>query len=322
MKNFVLAITSCNRKDYLQECIESWNKTRSLDNKWKLIIADDGSTDATLEYLESLELMDVEIYVIKNNKIGVHQQMNTILKELEKMNFDFCFKVDDDLTFLKSGWDELYYKTAIETGNHHLVFCDETWSEKQLLKKAKTTTNLVGKVPMLQVNGIFYTITPEILKSVGYMDVASFGFRGMGHVDYTMRCARAGFTNAQTPWDVNESNAYLSAIKENYNSVLPSTAIGVYDSYFRKEKEKIIQQENREYIAMQAINNSLFSQFREQLIIALSAKVELFEAEKTKLVDWYEQEIEKIKAWNTNQYKHLPRWYLSLGKVFKLFAKK
>lgn len=51
--------------------------------------------------------------------------MNTVLNYLETINYDFFFKVNDDITFLKSGWDELYYKTTIKTRNHHLIFCDQ-----------------------------------------------------------------------------------------------------------------------------------------------------------------------------------------------------
>ena len=34
------------------------------------------------------------------------------------------FKIDDDITFLKSEWDLLYYNQAIKTGYHHLIFCE------------------------------------------------------------------------------------------------------------------------------------------------------------------------------------------------------
>ena len=45
---------------------------------------------------------------------------------------------------------------------------------------------------MLHAHGFFYTFSPEVIKKVGSMDTQSFGFRGMGHVDFSMRCARAG----------------------------------------------------------------------------------------------------------------------------------
>lgn len=321
MKKFVLAITTFNRLAYLKDCIQSFDETKSTKHQWTIIVADDGSNDGTIDYLKKLELRHTEIKLIQNIRIGVHQQTNTIFKELESTSFDCCFKIDDDITFLKSGWDEIYFQTALETGCHHLVYCDEEWSKEQLLQQFVTRGKLVGKIPALQVNGIFFTITPQVLKAVGYFDVGSFGFRGMGHVDYTVRCARAGFTDKDTPWDIKDSNTYLSAVKRNYNSVLSSSAISTYDSFFREKKAEIIRQKHRVYIPLQKLNTTIFSRFKEELIESLSAKVEQFETEKADLVEWYEREIAKIKDWYANQNQHLPNWYLKAGRVFKLFKK-
>ena len=271
------------------------------------------------DYLDSLKIKNAKVVVIKNKRLGVHQQMNTILNYLETIDYDFCFKIDDDIAFLKTGWDKLYYEAAIKTGNHHLVFCDENWCKEQFLDKPKIERVLNGRVPMLHTHGFFYTLTPHVIEKVGFMDVESFGFRGMGHVDYTIRCARAGFTNEFTPWDVLNSNEYISATKQDYKSILPATPIHVYDGYNRDRKELVILQKDRIYISNQPINANLYIQFKEELIDALSDKVVNFELDKKEVVDWYENEIDKIKDWHENQYNYLPRWYLSFGKVFKIF---
>lgn len=319
MNHFILSITTFNRLEYLKSCVTSFVKTRSHNYNWTLIIADDGSTDGTIDYLDTLKIDKTKVVVLKNKRLGVHQQMNTILSHLENINYDFCFKIDDDITFLKSGWDELYYKVAMETGNDHLVFCDKNWCSEQFLEGEILKNNLVGNVPILHAHGFFYTLTPQVIDKVGFMDVDSFGYRGMGHVDFTMRCARAGFTSEDTPWDVLNSNTYISATKHDYKSVLPATPIHVYDTYNRVQKESTIFQENRVYIPYQAINTNLHTKFKEELIEALSDKVVNFELEKKEVVDWYGNEIEKIKDWHKNQYNYLPRWYLSIGKVFKIF---
>ena len=324
MDTFVLTITTFNRIEYLKECLDTWNKTRSKDVTWQLVVADDGSNDGTLEYLKQLKFEDCEVNIIRNNRIGVHQQMNTILSHLANINFDFCFKIDDDISFLKSGWDELYHKIAMTSGNHHLVFCDESWGKEQFLDKSiiEKDKNLIGRVPMMHAHGFFYTITPQILEKVGYMDVQSFGFRGMGHVDYTVRCARAGFTNEETPWDILDSNSYISATKQDYQSVLPNRATSVYDSFNRERKEKVILQRNRIYVKNQEIDLDLYSKFKEELIDALSDKVIHFDKEKKELISWYDSEIKKINEWHLDQYKHLPKWYLKFGKLFKILKLK
>ncbi|RFC55955.1 glycosyltransferase family 2 protein [Brumimicrobium aurantiacum] len=318
--SLILAITTYNRIEYLKECLDSWNRTRSTNVVWHLVIADDGSNDGTLEYLSQLKLNNCEITVLKNNRIGVHQQVNTILNYLEQIQFDFCFKIDDDISFLKPGWDHLYYDTAINSGNHHLVFCDENWSTEQFLHKPKTSKKhaLIGRVPKMHAHGFFYTITPNIIDKVGYMDVASFGYRGMGHVDYTARCAKAGFTDQETPWDALNSNSYITATKHNYKSVIPNTATSVYDSFNRERKEQIILQKNRIYIKRQEVDPGLFPKFEDELIIALTHKMSNFETEKKELVTWYETEIKKITNWHLSQYEYLPKWFLKLGKLFKL----
>lgn len=320
MKHFILAITTYNRIEYLKECLDSWNNTRSKAVTWKLVVADDGSNDGTLEFLDQLQFENCEVMILKNTRLGVHQQMNTVLKYLEQIEFDFCFKADDDVCFLKSGWDHLYHETAISSGNDHLVFCDENWSKEQFLDKPiiEKRKELIGRVPMMHAHGFFYTLTPRLIEKVGYMDVQSFGFRGMGHVDFTNRCARAGFTNENTPWDVVDSNTYISATKTEYQSVLPNSTTSVYDSYNRDKKEKIILQRNRIYVKNQDVDFNLFSKFKEELITALSNKVTHFDNEKQELVSWYKTEIKKITKWHLSQYKHLPKWYLKLGKLFKL----
>jgi len=318
MKTFVLAITTVNRRAYLKSCIDSFINTRNRSYNWKIILADDGSEDGTIEYIDNLQFVDIDIIIIKNYKIGVHQQMNSIFNKLENIVFDFCFKVDDDLTFLKSGWDDLYYQNAIKTGFYHLVFCDQTWCSDQLFSKVQKNDSLTGMIPLLNVQGSFYTLTPEILKNVGYMDVSSFGYRGMGHVDYTMRCARAGYTNSNTPWDINNSNQYLTTFKLDYKGVFDSIKIDIYDNFYRKEKEDIIQTNNRVYIPYQSIDKELLSKFKDRLIEAYTNKVTVFNKEKYDLSSWYENEIEKTKLWYNNQYNHLPNWYIQLGKIFKL----
>lgn len=319
MNTLILAITTYNRIEYLRECILSWKNTKTEDSNWILIVADDSSDDGTIEYLEALNIENTDVVILKNKRLGVHQQMNTILNYLENIEYDFCFKVDDDITFLKPGWDNLYYNTAIKTGFHHLVFCDKNWGKEQFLETKIVTDNLVGRIPMLHVQGCFYTFSPDVTKKVGFMDVDSFGFRGMGHVDFTMRCARAGFTNPKTPWDIAHSNSYISATKQEYKSVMPAMPIHVYDAFNRETKENVILKENRIHIAKQPKKIKLYTEFKQEIIEAMSVKIVNFEEEKKEIVSWYDIEILKIKDWYTNQYGYLPNWYLKLGKIFKLF---
>ena len=45
-------MTTYNRKEYLQNFIDSFAETIDSHSRWGLIVADDGSTDGSLEWLK------------------------------------------------------------------------------------------------------------------------------------------------------------------------------------------------------------------------------------------------------------------------------
>lgn len=82
--------------------------TRNPYYKWHLIINDDGSTDGTIEYLKNINIVGTEIHIIYNNRKGVHEGTNAILDRINKIKPDYVFKCDDDVIFVKKGWDNAY----------------------------------------------------------------------------------------------------------------------------------------------------------------------------------------------------------------------
>lgn len=319
MKTFVLAITTYNRLHFLKKCIESWDKTKSNDVNWTLVVADDGSTDGTIAYLNSLNYKNVDTIIIKNNRIGVHQQMNTVLQKLENINYDFGFKIDDDIAFLQPEWDTNYYHKAIKTGYHHLVFCEQKWEKEQFLPKPILRNDLIAYTPLVNTHGFFYTFSKEMINKVGYFDVDNFGFRGMGHVDFTARASRAGYNNLNNPFDISDSNQYLTAHNLKYTGALNKTWINAYDEYCRKKKEEIVLAKNRIYIPFKEIKLNIYNSFLNDVITALSHKVEQSEQKSINEKKWYLQEKEKIDNWYQSKYAHLPNWYVKAGGIFKLF---
>lgn len=320
MNNFILAITTYNRLSYLKGLIDSWKKTKSENINWHIVIADDGSNDGTIKYIESLRIADTQLTLIKNNRLGVHQQMNTIIKKLETIDFDFCFKVDDDIEFLKPGWDNLYYKTVINTGYEHLVFCEDKWSQEQFLNNEIFKGDLVSKINILNVQGCFYTLTPNIINKVGYFDAKQFGFRGMGHVDYTARCCRAGYNDINNPFDVKNSNEYISAKKNNYQSSINKEFINRYDSFKRKEKEIIILNNNRIYIPLVDIDSDIYIKFEKELLnisfLEIEKQQNIINKQK-QTIEWFENENKKIKSYYNKKYEFLPKWYKVIGSLLE-----
>lgn len=229
--HFVTAITTYNRCEYLKRNVESWDATRNHSHKWTLIVADDGSTDGTLDYLEGLRIPGVEVRVIRNQRRGVHYQTNQILREVQGLDFTFAFKTDDDLLYLAPGWDDAYYQAAMATGFHHLAFADAEWMRFHGNVSAKPEQDhasgiLSSKVKTEMPQGAFWTFTPDVLRDVGFFDLQNFGLCGYGHIDYTLRCCRAGYNDPKNVCDLKDSSKYLRLVlqKEGYRSAVNDAA--------------------------------------------------------------------------------------------------
>jgi len=208
----ILAVTTYNRLSFFKEMIYGFLKHTKKTNEWTIIIADDGSTDGTKEFIERLDFKKtIKIY---NDRIGISNQTNSIFLELLKFKKFICFKSDDDMMFIKDGWDELYIDAIDSSGYQHLCFDHYLFNKfgenlKNVFSEPVTNKSILARTPSMFVKGCFYTITNSILKSVGYMDSINF-FHGLEHVDYSMRCARAGFNDPKHIFDAKNSDLFLS----------------------------------------------------------------------------------------------------------------
>jgi len=213
--NLITAITTYNRIEYLKKTYESWLTTKSPQYNWILIIADDGSTDGTIEYLQNIPCQ-----LILSKRRGIHHQANQILRIAEHLSFDFAFKFDDDIIFKQPGWDTKFIEASKITGFDHLVFHDLHWKRKQRFRDtiAHSSGLLECKAWWNDTQGAFWTFTPRVLQKVGYFDIKNFGLCGLGHRDYTFRCCKAGFNNIKNIFDIKDSNLYLELIKNDYDS--------------------------------------------------------------------------------------------------------
>lgn len=263
----VMSITTWNRVDYLKECIESFERTRSPEYDWVLMIADDGSTDGTLEYLDRLVLPH-EVHVIRNKGRFACGQTNTIFELCRKIGFDFAFKIDDDILFKKRGWDKLYVEAAAASGYPHL--CHRNWSHFTGLKRRSNPTyspppphvDASGRcetiVGVWECDGCLFTFSPEMIEKVGYCDEANFPIRGQWHIDYSIRACRAGFNDPNHFYDARDSNQYieLQANKPTYRCSLP------WGDAYKKTKEpaelerreRVMRDESRVYIPLPEIH--------------------------------------------------------------------
>lgn len=247
---FVLAVTTFNRLEYLKSCIQSFLQTRTVSPliSWKIIVADDGSMDGTKDYLRELQ-SKYDAHIILNERTQIHHQVNTILKFLSNKDFDVCFKCDDDVVFQKSGWDKLYWQTLERTGYHHLIYYDKNWRPHINLEHPISSGFLEANCSAENIQGAFYTLTKDIIEDVGYFDTQRFGSSGLGHVDYSFRCCRAGFNVLHHPFDVKDSNDFIRLQSaDSYRSALTSKYKSLFNSKEIEAYKKRVMHLDRKYI--------------------------------------------------------------------------
>lgn len=202
VKNVVFCITTYNRVTYLQDCINTFLATKSDNLNWHIIVADDGSTDGTLEYLENLDI-EIPLIIIKNKRAFISRQSNSLFEVCKYINYDFGFKVDDDVYFVQKGWD-LDYINAYKTYNFgHLVHYNP---EHLPYRKQVLYGNLIAPTDAIHCMGCLYTFIPKIFDDVGYFDEIKFSTFGHGHQEWTLRCCRAGYNDPNNVYDVKNSH--------------------------------------------------------------------------------------------------------------------
>lgn len=197
----IILITTFNRLPYINQLIESIRKHQQPQHQYQIVVNDDGSTDGTREYLESQH----DIHVLYSNNKHVHHADNNLILYANSQQYDFGFKMDDDVFIVQKGWEDLYYKASQLYSVPHLVHHSYDWDK-------------VGKrvVTPLDCQGAFWTFTPEALANIGFIDEKSFGRRGFGHGDFTARACRMGYNREGGLIDAENSNDYIRLHVDDY----------------------------------------------------------------------------------------------------------
>lgn len=261
----ILAVTTYNRRDYLRECLDSWAATRNPGYRWLVVIADDGSTDGTLDYVENPGL-PADCHVIRNLRRGAGGQTNTIFALCRRLDYAIGFKIDDDLVFRQRGWDDLYIEAVRRSGYEHLchlnlrLFNAERRPAKPLVANQPLAVDpsdaCAAYTDVYNCMGCLFTFTPRLLKTVGDIDESNFPIRGDWHIDYSARAARAGFNRADTFFDAKGSGRFIE-IQNNLKSVYQHT-IAPHSAAMRavsapaelERRRRIVRDESRVFVQM------------------------------------------------------------------------
>lgn len=250
-----------NRKDYINQSLTSALNTLEPGFDYVVAVADDGSEDGTLEYLNSLSL-PVDFKVIRNKRRYASGQFNDLIRHGLEMGCDYFFLLDDDVVFKKLGWVRAYYEASRLSGYDHL--CHYNLPHHAQLA-ARRGTDIIpverrsSKYPLSsygtveQCMGALFTATPQLIEKIGYADETNFSVRGQWHVDFSARACRAGFNEYSRFFDLSGSNEFI----ELQNTVAKEyqTSIAWGSEEFRKvanaeeiaRRKAIVRMRNRIY---------------------------------------------------------------------------
>ena len=220
--NLVIGVTTINRWNYLEQFLESWLRTRNNSFNWTIIVADDGSTDGTIQKFINFEIPNTKVVLLQNSGGGIAIQTNSIFNYVMQLENkpDLIFSADDDIFFKQIGWDSTYFNAVKKTGYDHLVHFNPNW--KPSLHDEDLTKNDVELSSMtdgISCMGCFYTVTPELLTEIGGFDQNAFPIRGHSHIDFTMRACRSGNNDLNSLYDIKKATDFLGIHpKEGYVS--------------------------------------------------------------------------------------------------------
>ena len=253
---FITAVTTVNRKEYLIQFISSWQDTRTNNFDTMLIIADDGSTDGTINWLlDETNLAQSRVVVIRNNSTGIARQSNSVLDHVSRLDKDTqaIFMCNDDIRFLKPGWDESYFDAMIDSEYDHLVYFNSDWKKPTREEKCKKSDLLTSYCTPRQAMGCFYTLTPRLIDTLGYFDEDSFPVRGHSHVDYTMRACRAGANDVESLFDIQNSRALIGMVlRDGYRRTNRTLSVKermlISSDEELAERESILQTNGRVFV--------------------------------------------------------------------------
>ena len=215
---YIFFVSTFNRNEYLSNFLKSLINTIDLSQN-NLIIIGNNNLDDRDKIKDIIKNINLPI-ILQNNIIrGVAYQLAQCINLIKKnsIKFKVLFCCDNDIVFIKKGWTHLYNKQIRETKMDHLCY----FSTEQFLStnrlKFQPTPKIVNNLKYLfnikYSQGCFFTITPNIIKNIGYPDYFNFPVRGDWHEDYSLRCCRKNYNNSETFFDVNNFFCFCSCNK-------------------------------------------------------------------------------------------------------------
>ncbi len=242
-----IGVITYNRLEYLKGCIN--NIRKYTQSPYYLVIADDGSSDGTVEWCQSEGLV-----VITGQNRGVCWNKNRALYALKEYTDANCIMLlEDDCWSTEKGWELAWLQT---TAIWHHVNYAAPWILKHNPAAIYQQSGEMPTSPYLLklITGQCTTSSRQALNCVGYLDSRFQGY-GYGHSEWTQRFMRCSAFIDSLPVPIGEtypaintglttqkSISYSNEADRQKNAQVLSSLTNepIYRSPWQKEDEKFL----------------------------------------------------------------------------------
>jgi len=221
MKHIGIGICTYNRLKLLKSVISRIQKTGPPS--YTLFVADDGSTDGTRTYVESLN-----IECVSGPNQGIAKNKNKILHRFR--DYQFIFIIEDDLELKKSGWHKLFITAHELSGIHHFTFSPPGPYGSCVMTSNYPSGCIIEHTE--QDGGAFAFYTKEVIDVCGGFHPDFVGY-GWEHCEFSERIHRAGLTRSHRINHVRGSRNYMK-LMINTERTLSADVIKSYQDRNKK----------------------------------------------------------------------------------------
>ena len=177
-----IGICTYNRVETLKKAVTAMETNTQIPHR--LVVASDGSTDGTDEWL-----IKSKIPCVLGENRGMHYNKNRLLTALQDCDYIFLF--DDDIYPRNPEWIEHYLNGFECTGYHHFGYKTGRVNRLRHVKYPKCTILLHHGQ-----QGNLLAYTKKVLEVCGGFNMEYVGY-GYGTTEYSMRILQAGLAHPE-----------------------------------------------------------------------------------------------------------------------------
>lgn len=201
--NITIVILTWNGLDYTRVCLETLKAHTLLDDSVTIIVADNGSTDGTIEYIKSLPW----VRLIENGEnLGFVRGNNIAIRSANQ--HDDILLLNNDIEIHQDGWLEELHAAAYRQPDIGVVGCRQilptgqflhagtymprsVWWGQQIGSLEKDVNQYALDREVEGVVGACMYIKREVIDKIGLLDEAFFSY--FEDTDYCLKAREAGY---------------------------------------------------------------------------------------------------------------------------------